>query len=100
MKKKSIAKGASRFDLQFPRLMKNNMYEISQWFYQMTNQQWMPTRKQVQMTRFGLQSLLNLLPSIENELMKIDEAEGTELLNNPGKTLFKFESYLIIFFDY
>ena len=63
----------------------------------MTTQQWMPTTKQVQLTRFGWQSFLNLLPSIENELVKIDEVEGTEVMNNPGKILFKFHFYLFIF---
>ena len=73
---------------------------ISQWLYQMSNHQWMPTTKQVQLTRFGWQSFLNLLPSIENELVKIDEVEGTEVMNNPGKILFNFESYLYILLDY
>ena len=52
------------------------------------------------MTRFSWESFLNLLPSIENELVKIDEAEGTEVMKNPGKRLFKFHSYLFILIDY
>ena len=92
--------GTKSFRLSISKIGEEQYVGLSQWYYQISNQQWMPTTKQLQLTRFGWQSFLNLLPSIENELMKIDEAEGTELRNNPGKTLFKFESYLIIYFDY
>ncbi len=90
--------GNKSFRIAISKIGEEQYVGISQWFYQMSNQQWMPTTKQVQMTRFGWQSFLNLLPSIENELVKIDEADATEMTNNPGKILFKFASYLFYLF--
>ena len=92
--------GSKSFRIAISKIGEEQFVGISQWFYQMTNQQWMPTTKQVQMTRFGWQSFLNLLPTIENELLKLDEVEGTEVMNNSGKILFKFHSYLFILIDY
>jgi len=88
------------FRIAISKIGEEQYIGLSRWFFQIwPNQDWMPTTKQVQMTRIEWQSFLKLLPSIENELLKIDEAEGTELANNPGKILFKFASYLLILFD-
>ena len=93
--------GNKSFRITISKFGEEQYIGLSQWYFQIwPNQMWMPTTKQVQMTRFGWQSFLNLLPSIENELLKIVEAEGTEVINNPGKILFKFHSYLFILFDY